>query len=110
MSHDEAQEAIQSLIGRAGAARAALRRGETVALSELESRVASLCQAMAAMPDPTARGLMPRLMALLEEVDALRQQLRAGLAILKDQIGDSSERRRAHKAYGRPERAPGQQP
>lgn len=92
---------IDRIEGRLAAARAALEGGGLTSLDGLEADVAALRDMAASLPRGSAERLQPRLLALLDEIDRLGGQLRAGLDQLGRELGDSGKRREAVSAYAR---------
>jgi hypothetical protein len=82
-------------------ARRVLADGRAVDLTGLEERVAALCTAIGAQPEPAAIGYRPRLIALLDDVDRLRSDLEAQRALLVRELGTLAARRQAIGAYAK---------
>ena len=100
MSQHPSLHELKSLTSRVIASRAAVRRGEMVDIGLLQEKVTKLCTGIEAMPAEAGRPFKTAVLGLLEETEALAEALRAALAILKEQLGASGDRRRALKAYG----------
>lgn len=90
---------LQSLSVRLRNARQGLATGTIVDLAPIEQDVTALCRAVERMAPAEAAPLRPRLIALLEEVTDLGENLRAGLNELAELLSDAGERRRALTAY-----------
>ncbi len=80
-------------------ARRSLAEGAIVDLQPIEQDVHRLCGMIGALPRAEAHSLRPRVMGLLEEINYLGENLRAGLGELTQLLGAASERRRALSAY-----------
>ncbi|WP_422367578.1 hypothetical protein [Pelagibius sp.] len=88
-----------ALASRLRAARQTLASGTIVDLTPIEQDVRWLCSSIDALPGGEKRQLHPRLMGLLEEINYLGENLRAGLGELAQLLGAAGERRRALSAY-----------
>lgn len=93
---------LHSLSARLRKARQGLSRGTIVDLAPIEQDVQWLCRSVEALPPEEARVLRPRLFGLLEEVNQLGENLRAGLGELAQLLSAASERRKAITAYAGP--------
>ncbi len=103
MSHTAAIESeMHSLGARLRKARQGLSSGTIVDLTPIEQDVKGLCQAVAALSPDEGRHLRPRLFGLLEEVNQLGENLRAGLGELAELLSSAGERRKALTAYAAP--------
>ena len=103
MSHTAAIESeMHSLTARLRKARQGLSRGSIVDLTPIEQDVKGLCQAVERLTPAESLDLRPRLLGLLEEVNQLGENLRAGLGELAQLLSAASERRRALDAYTAP--------
>lgn len=83
------------------AARDTLARGETVALADLEERIARSCRALAGLPRQRARGFEAPLIALIDELEKLSLSLGERYQALKGEMDSLGRRRRAATAYAR---------
>ncbi|HIP79986.1 MAG TPA: hypothetical protein EYH07_16185 [Kiloniellaceae bacterium] len=90
---------VGALAARLRSARQTLAKGSIVDLTPIEEDVRWLCSSIEALPREQTRDLRPRLMGLLEEINYLGENLRAGLGELAQLLGAASERRRALSAY-----------
>ncbi len=90
---------MAALAARLRAARQGLSQGIITDLEPVERHVQRLCGQIAALPREEARGLRPRVMGLLEELNHLGEHLHAGLDELAQLLGEAGERRRALTAY-----------
>lgn len=105
MSREESapKSAIESemtaLAVRLRNARQSLAEGTIIDLGPIEKDVQHLCGLIGVLPREEARGLRPRVMGLLEEINNLSENLRAGLGELAQLLGEAGERRRALSAY-----------
>ncbi len=103
MSHTAAIESeMHSLTARLRKARQGLSTGTIVDLTPIEEDVKGLCQAIETLPAADSRQLRPRLFGLVEEVNQLGENLRAGLGELAQLLNAASERRKALTAYAAP--------
>lgn len=80
-------------------ARQSLAEGAAIDLEPLERDVSRLCGQIQALPRAEADSLRPRAMGLLEEINCIGDNLRAGLGELAQLLGAAGERRRALSAY-----------
>ena len=104
MSHAAAIESeLRSITTRIGKARDGLSSGSIVDLTPIEQDVKSLCQDIEKLAPEESRSLRPRLVGLLEEVNQLGDNLRAGLGELAQLLSAASERRKALDAYKSPQ-------
>jgi hypothetical protein len=94
---------MQSLAARLRKARQGLSRGTIVDLTPIEQDVKWLCRSIETLPAEEASGLRPRLFGLLEEVNQLGENLRAGLGELAQLLSAASDRRKALSAYAAPQ-------
>lgn len=103
MSHTAAIESdLLSLTARLRKARQGLSSGTIVDLTPIEQDVKGLCQAVETLPPDASRHLRPRLLGLVEEVNQLGENLRAGLGELAQLLNAASDRRKALTAYAAP--------
>ena len=93
---------LEALGNQLSRARAKVDEGETVDLTPMEDAVQAICSVMSQFPDDEKQGLKSSLLAVLEELDQLTRLIRERLAELSNQLGETSDRRRAHSAYARP--------
>jgi len=91
-------EALDGVITRA---RRDIADGGVVDLAPLETRVNQLCAGIDSLQRDQAKGLQPRLLALLDDLDQLTGQIEAGLAALSAELGDHGKRREAVSAYAK---------
>ena len=80
-------------------ARQGLAKGAAIDLEPLEQSVRRLCGQIDALPRAEADSLRPRVIGLLEEINCVGDNLRAGLGELAQLLGAAGERRRALSAY-----------
>ena len=92
---------IERIEGRLAAARSALENGGDASLEGLEQDVASLRDLVSELPPGSGKTLRPRLLALLEEIDRLGEELRRGLDRVGRELGQTGKRRAAVSAYAR---------
>ena len=92
---------LEALGNQLSKARARTDEGETVDLTQMEDAVQAICNAMNLLPEDEKQGLKSPLLAVLEELDQLTGLIRQRLAELSTQLGETSDRRRAHTAYAR---------
>jgi len=103
VSHTSALEAeMQSISARLRKARQGLSKGDIVDLAPIEEDVKALCHSVEKLPASESQGLRPRLIGLLEEVNQLGENLRAGLGELAQLLSETSDRRKALNAYATP--------
>lgn len=100
-SANQIADELQLLGGTLNRLHAALEAGEAIDLSPLESRVGSLCAGVATLGPAAGGKLRPKLLSLLDDFDSLTRVLETGLEDLKQQLGDTSDRRQAASAYGK---------
>jgi hypothetical protein len=93
---------MHSLSARLRKARQGLSRGTIVDLTPIEQDVKGLCHAVERLSAQETRALRPRLVGLLEEINQLGENLRAGLGELAQLLSAASERRKALDAYNGP--------
>jgi hypothetical protein len=93
---------MQSLSARLRKARQGLSSGTIVDLTPIEEDVKWLCRSVEALPGDEAAFLRPRLLGLLEEVNQLGENLRAGLSELATLLSAAGDRRKALTAYAAP--------
>jgi hypothetical protein len=82
-------------------ARVALRGGGVIDLGGLDDRIAAICAGLEAQEPESARPLLPRLLALVEDLNMLSAacaRVQADTALALEQV---STRNRASQAYGR---------
>ncbi|MEN0074730.1 MAG: hypothetical protein AAGC69_10110 [Paracraurococcus sp.] len=70
--------AIEAMQGTLAVARALVESGREVDLGGLDGGTAALCAAVTLLPREAGRAMLPALLALLAEVDALRGALQSG--------------------------------
>ncbi len=105
MSHTAAIESeMHSITARLRKARQGLSNGSIVDLTPIEQDVKGLCQAVENLAPEESRSLRPRLVGLLEEINQLGENLRAGLGELAQLLSAASERRKALDAYAAPKK------
>ena len=105
MSHTAAIEAeMHSLTARLRKARQGLSSGTIIDLTPIEEDVKGLCQAVERLTPEESGSLRPRLLGILEEVNQLGENLRAGLGELAQLLSAASERRKALTAYAGPKK------
>lgn len=90
---------MAALANRLRTARQGLGEGTIVDFEPIERAVRRLCESITALPREESRQLRPRVVGLLEEINYLGENLRAGLDELTQLLGAASERRRALSAY-----------
>jgi len=93
---------MHSLSARLRKARQGLSSGTIVDLTPIEQDVKWLCQSIEGLAPDEAGSLRPRIFGLLEEVNQLGENLRAGLGELAQLLSAASERRKALNAYTAP--------
>jgi hypothetical protein len=85
---------------------AAMRRsiGEShdADLAPLLGAVEAACNAIAGLTPEDARALLPRVVALLDDVEALERELDAVRKDAQDRLSGMARRRQANSAYGDP--------
>jgi hypothetical protein len=97
---------MHSLSARLRKARQGLSRGTIVDLTPIEQDVQWLCRSVESLSPDEASALRPRLFGLLEEVNQLGENLRAGLGELAQLLSAASDRRKALTAYTAPAAGP----
>jgi hypothetical protein len=90
---------MHSLSARLRKARQGLSSGTIVDLTPIEQDVRWLCRSVEALSPEDASQLRPRIFGLLEEVNQLGENLRAGLGELAQLLGAAGDRRKALTAY-----------
>ncbi|MGD1876897.1 MAG: hypothetical protein ACFB13_05280 [Kiloniellaceae bacterium] len=90
---------MHSLSARLRKARQGLSRGTIIDLTPIEQDVKWLCRSVETLPPEEASSLAPRLFGLLEEVNQLGENLRAGLGELAQLMSAAGDRRKALTAY-----------
>lgn len=93
---------MQSISARLRKARQGLSSGTVVDLEPIEQDVQGLCRAIETLSPDEAGSLRPRLFGLLEEVNQLSENLRAGLGELAQLLSAAGDRRKALTAYAGP--------
>jgi hypothetical protein len=96
---DDPAALLDRVEARLAAARNGLEGGALADLDGLDGEVAHLRDRLAALPGDQARPLRPRLIAVLDEIDRLSTDLRAGLDRLGRELGATGRRRQAVSAY-----------
>ncbi|MEX2649280.1 MAG: hypothetical protein WD673_09730 [Alphaproteobacteria bacterium] len=81
------------------AMRRELGRDADADLSPLLGVVEAACQSIGALPRDEARALLPRVVALLDEVEALERELDAVRDKTKRQLSGLAQHRQADSAY-----------
>jgi hypothetical protein len=100
--HAVIEAEMHSLSARLRRARQDLSGGTIVDLTPIERDVKGLCRAVGTLSPDDAGGLRPRIVGLLEEINHLGENLRAGLDELAQLLSAASERRKALTAYAGP--------
>lgn len=100
-AESELNEELTRIDGLVARARNELADGAVLDLAPLETRVAQLCAGIHALPLDEGRGFVPRLTALLTDLEALGGQIKEGCDALSLELGSSGKRRDAMNAYGR---------
>jgi hypothetical protein len=90
---------MHSLSARLRKARQGLSSGTIVDLTPIEQDVRWLCRSVEALSPEDASQLRPRIFGLLEEVNQLGENLRAGLGELAQLLSAAGDRRKALTAY-----------
>jgi hypothetical protein len=90
---------MHSLSARLRKARHGLSSGTIVDLTPIEQDVQWLCRSVEALSPEDAAQLRPRIFGLLEEVNQLGENLRAGLGELAQLLSAAGDRRKALTAY-----------
>lgn len=90
---------MHALSARLRKARQGLSRGTIVDLAPIEQDVQWLCRSLEWLSPEDAAQLRPRLFGLLEEVNQLGENLRAGLGELAQMLSAAGDRRKALHAY-----------
>jgi hypothetical protein len=90
---------MHSLSARLRKARHGLSSGTIVDLTPIEQDVQWLCRSVEALSPEDASQLRPRIFGLLEEVNQLGENLRAGLGELAQLLSAAGDRRKALTAY-----------
>lgn len=83
-----------------------MREGKLVPLAELNESVEALCKRVMHLRVDEAKLYVPQLEALRERLDALQAVMEQEKSRLADEIGASSQRQKAVRAY----RPPGEKP
>jgi phage shock protein A len=88
-------------------ARRALSQGKPVDLANIEGRIGILCEAIAGLPAREAQDAKTGLVALMDSLNSLSQELESEHARLQQSLSGLDDRRRATAAYGKPPAAEG---
>ncbi|NIA69439.1 hypothetical protein HBA54_12635 [Pelagibius litoralis] len=99
MQRNSIESEMGALANRLRTARQTLAKGTIVDLAPIEQDVRWLCSSIESLPGAQKRELHPRLVGLLEEINYLGENLRAGLGELAQLLGAAGERTRALSAY-----------
>jgi hypothetical protein len=99
---DIIESEMHSLSARLRKARQRLSSGTIVDLAPIEEDVKWLCRAIEKLAPDEAGPLRPRLLGLLEEINQLGENLRAGLGELAQLLSAAGDRRKAISAYAAP--------
>ena len=99
---DIIESEMHSLSARLRKARQGLSSGTIVDLAPIEEDVKWLCRAIEQLAPDEARPLRPRIFGLLEEINQLGENLRAGLGELAQLLSAAGDRRKALNAYTAP--------
>ena len=94
-------EALSNVIVRA---RTELDSGNLIDMTAIEAGVGELCAQATTLSPSDGRILRPRLLSLMDEFAHLSKSIEARLGELKRELGDTSGRQNALRAYGK---APG---
>lgn len=91
---------VQTVAGLISRARAELAAGGIVDLTSLATRVGALCRNLDRLPAEDGGDLRPRLLALIDDFGQLSESIERRLDRLKRDLGDTTGRHRATRAYG----------
>jgi hypothetical protein len=97
--HSDLAAQVDKVTSLIAGARQLIGEGKSIELSALETRVATLCEAIARMPAEDARRLKDPLAAILGDLDGLEADLRSQHETAANEDG---RRRRAASAYRTP--------
>lgn len=92
---------VQALSGVVARARMELDSGNLVDLTAVEVGVNELCAQATSLSPSDGSQLRPRLLALMDDFAQLSRAIEARLDHLKRELGDTSGRQNALRAYGK---------
>lgn len=96
----QVEEALQKAAAAIGAARTLLDQGNVVDLEGLEAHVESACDAIPALESDEKDRLKPALVALIDGLNGLSEELTSQHAEIAGTLNGLSTRQRAMSAYG----------
>lgn len=79
----------------------AAEKGDVVDLLPIQGEVDALCAALASLPKDESDAVQSDVIGLVDELTNLSDKLNQGLAIIRNELKDLSERQRAVSAYGK---------
>ena len=91
----------QTLSGVLARARKELEAGNLVDLTDVEAAVNELCGNATALSPSDGNSLRPRLLVLMDDFGHLSRSIEARLVELKHELGNTSGRQNALRAYGK---------
>lgn len=93
---------LDRISGRMELARRQVQTGQAVELTPLEAEIDHICADIAALPKDERVAFQRPLTGLISELDDLTQLLRIGLDRIAKDLAETSQRRQATAAYGKP--------
>ena len=97
----DVQAEIQQISDAIRAFRDHAKAGNAIDLSGLQDRVEGVCIEIAGLPAGSAPVLKNDLMALMDNMGGLVEELKKGQQAIGGQLGDMSSRHQAVSAYGK---------
>ena len=93
---------LQEAIGYIQAARHALEEGNGIDLKPLEIKIEHFCRSLGELPPEQREAMRKKVIALLDDLDHLADDLRSQYAELGERLGKMNTHHRALSAYGNP--------
>ncbi|MGB1548151.1 MAG: hypothetical protein ACPHIA_06415 [Alphaproteobacteria bacterium] len=90
---------LREALGYIQAARHALKEGGEVDLKPLEGKIARFCEALNEAPPQQRQSMKKKVIALIDDLDYLAEDLRTQYAELSERLGKMNRHRQALGAY-----------
>ncbi|MCE2510730.1 MAG: hypothetical protein J4G10_07125 [Alphaproteobacteria bacterium] len=91
---------LQEALGYIQAARHALKQGGEVDLKPLEGKIERFCEALNEVPSEQRESMKKRVIALIDDLDHLAEDLRTQYDELSERLSKMSSHRKVLDAYG----------